>query len=56
MVINSVISSGGPRRRSLYNFFLKHQDAVEKPDPSSAATSPVAPQKEFKIQGIESLL
>lgn len=43
--------SGGPRRRSLYNFFLKHQDAVEKPDSSSAATSPVTPRKEFKVQG-----
>ncbi|XP_066249533.1 sodium channel protein 60E-like, partial [Euwallacea similis] len=42
--------SGGPRRRSLYNFFLKHQDAVERPDPSSTATSPVALKKEFKIQ------
>ncbi|XP_066157194.1 sodium channel protein 60E isoform X3 [Euwallacea fornicatus] len=42
--------SGGPRRRSLYNFFLKHQDAVERPDSSSTATSPVTLKKEFKIQ------
>ncbi|KAH0999393.1 hypothetical protein HUJ04_005968 [Dendroctonus ponderosae] len=47
--------AGGPRRRSLYNFFLKHQDAVEKPDSSSAATSPVTPRKEFKVQGALSL-
>ncbi|XP_030766868.1 sodium channel protein 60E [Sitophilus oryzae] len=39
---------GGPRRRSLYNFFLRHQDAVERPEPASAATSPVTPRKEFK--------
>ncbi|KAL1502277.1 hypothetical protein ABEB36_007443 [Hypothenemus hampei] len=47
--------TGGIRRRSLYNFFLKHQDAVEKPDTSSAATSPLISRKEVKITGAPTL-
>ncbi|XP_050308218.1 sodium channel protein 60E [Anthonomus grandis grandis] len=47
----AITPSGGPRRRSLYNFFLRHQDAIEKPDSASAATSPVSPRKEFKTPG-----
>ncbi|XP_060529257.1 sodium channel protein 60E-like isoform X2 [Cylas formicarius] len=41
----------GSRRRSLYNFFLRHQDAIEKPDTVSAATSPLTPRRDFKFLG-----
>ncbi|KAF7278505.1 hypothetical protein GWI33_008210 [Rhynchophorus ferrugineus] len=51
----AVTPVGGPRRRSLYNFFLRHQDAVERPDPTSAVTSPVTPKKEFKVSGPQTL-
>lgn len=37
-----------PRRRSIYNFFLRHQDAVETPDEKS---SPTMIKKELRPSG-----